>query len=694
MVIKKINSILTFLDAVIKLGTKNSKTLGFFPKKAFREAASKNNIIGAIENNELLGYLLFDISKKKSHIYIVHLCVEKSQRRRGIASKMFESLVNSTMKTYTYRGIRVHCRRDYEASKLWPKLNFVPMGEKPGRSKHGTLLNIWWYDFNLPDLFSENCENNPKTLIIIDANIFIDLIGPAQKQHKETKYLQSDWLTENIDFYLTKEIFNDIDRIKEDDVRTKTKQIACSFENIKYEVSKFHEYYKLLRPLFPRDMSENDESDLKHLSYSAASKTNIFLTFDRNLLKKADKIFDEVGLRVIRPSVLITDQHYLFREIDYHPKRLSGSSLKFNRINTSNISSLVNKFYLKKYEQKSAFDNLFHACLADPLKMETIQVTDVNNDFFALYCLNRSSSKFLEIPILRIKENNLSSTLSRHIVTNFINIAIRENIELVKITDKKLNVEIIEALQECGFFFDEYWIKLNLAIITDFQKLFSDILPQKIAASDKISCTLINKTILDNNVPTLLKFEKSFFPLKITDLDIPSYIIPIWPFWAMNLFDRKMSEQDLFGGHSHLLLNIENVYYRSSKPKIVNSPARVLWYISSHGKLFHNTQTFCACSYIDEVIIDKPKYLFTKFKGLGVYQWPDILKIAKNDVENDIMAFKFSGTELFRKPIPLNSLRSIWKTIYSKSFQVQTPLKISNDMFFYLYNQGVNYKTE
>ena len=128
---------------------------------------------------------------------------------------------------------------------------------------------------------------------------------------------------------------------------------------------------------------------------------------------------------------------------------------------------------------------------------------------------------------------------------------------------------------------------------------------------------------------------------------MPSFIIPIKPFWAMHLFDYELGNQHLFGGDPHLVLNVENVYYRSSFPYILEAPARILWYISEGKAKYPGSKAIRACSYLDEILVDKPKILFSKFQHLGVYHWDDIYKVAKFDVNNEIMAFKFSKTELF-----------------------------------------------
>jgi len=143
-------------------------------------------------------------------------------------------------------------------------------------------------------------------------------------------------------------------------------------------------------------------------------------------------------------------------------------------------------------------------------------------------------------------------------------------------------------------------------------------------------------------------------PAKITDADIPAFIVPVRAEWAMSLFDSEIASQDLFGAvKPGLMFNTENVYYRSARPKVLSAPARILWYVKKGD--YHGVMSIRACSYLNEVVIDKPKTLYSRFQGLGVYEWKDVFELAGGNPDQKIMAFRFSNTELFDEPIPIYS---------------------------------------
>ena len=77
----------------------------------------------------------------------------------------------------------------------------------------------------------------------------------------------------------------------------------------------------------------------------------------------------------------------------------------------------------------------------------------------------------------------------------------------------------------------------------------------------------IKISLKEKETKVLLEIEKLLWPLKIRDIEVPAYIIPIRPEWAMHLFDDDIAKQDLFGSKPALILNAENVYYRKSNPE-------------------------------------------------------------------------------------------------------------------------------
>ena len=228
-------------------------------------------------------------------------------------------------------------------------------------------------------------------------------------------------------------------------------------------------------------------------------------------------------------------------------------------------------------------------------------------------------------------------------------------------------------------------------ILAKFGFLFDSCIYKKyvccdVICKDDISSYMesrgINISILDSkNDANLLTIERILFPLKIYDINIPCYIIPIKPCWAGELFDKSIAGENLFGANVSKLWNVENVYYRHTKPITEKFPARILWYASS-GKRTIRNKAIVACSYLDEVFTGLPKELFKMHKHYGVYEWRHIYDLCDKNINNPIRALKFSQTEVFKKTVPYSSVIKI----LGKNNTFASPVETSTSVFTQIYN--------
>jgi len=120
------------LPKVVELWGEHRATLGFFPDGAFRERAQQGQILAALdESATLMGFLTFRVSGGRASI--IHLCVRTTARGGGVARRLlaeFEQRLDDSV-----RGIQLRCRRDFDASRIWPRLGFTAVSESRGRSE-------------------------------------------------------------------------------------------------------------------------------------------------------------------------------------------------------------------------------------------------------------------------------------------------------------------------------------------------------------------------------------------------------------------------------------------------------------------------------------------------------------------------------------------------------------------------------
>ena len=130
----------------------------------------KESVLGAkAQDGQLIGYLLYGAYPDRFRI--AQFCIREDFRNLGIARELLEALKSSRS---TQKVIKLSCRSDFPAHHMWHKLGFVPIDEKPGRSKEGRPLTLWRLTLAHDDqlaLFRANISDTVLD-VVIDAQIF------------------------------------------------------------------------------------------------------------------------------------------------------------------------------------------------------------------------------------------------------------------------------------------------------------------------------------------------------------------------------------------------------------------------------------------------------------------------------------------------------------------------------------------
>lgn len=686
------------LQTVIELGDANKATLSFFPEGAFRTHAARRQIIVAIEPEAgCIGYLLYGASPRYNRVTIIHLCLASSHQGKGLARKLVDYLIQITQQ---YSGIGLTCRRDYELDNFWSKLGFVAQYDEPAKTA-GKLNTYWWLDHGHPNLFSTAAihQREFKLCVVINADIFFDLSSNKTIENEESEFLLSDWLQPELDLCLNDEIFNRINFISNADQRKKQQKFAKSFTFLPCQNKRRDEGYQSLQDYFSQKGISVNDSDLRYLARTIASDVYILVTRDSQLLNIADDIYTRFRLSIIRPIDLIVQLEELRINPEYQPIRLAGTSLKQKRVQNGQETILNDYFQSDKQgEDKAEFQQKLRRFFAEPNKFDCSVVFEGEKQPLALVVYDRHKRYELEIPMLRVGENLLAATIAHHLIFQATSLSAREQRQFTRITDPHLQEEVTTAIQKDTFVkVNNGWLRANIAVAEtapQLAKRLTDLasnLGQEYDFCRQIANTLnTESTILD--IKTLLDIERFLFPAKIIDADIPTFIIPIQPFWAQQLFDARLANQTLFGAtKTELALNREAIYYKAKNAPKELKPGvsgRILWYVSNDDdRGYIEISAIRACSRFDEVVIGKPKDLYRRFRNLGVYEWENVLlDVAHNKLDNDIMAIRFTDTEPLSNPIPLKKLQEI----LGKKVTMQGTFYISKDDFAKLYTLGTH----
>ncbi|GAB3803329.1 hypothetical protein GCM10028819_33070 [Spirosoma humi] len=682
----------SIIDKVVTLGIKYSKTLGFMPEGGFQDHAKKGLIAVATEGDDLWGYILFRIGTKTHKITIVHLCVDKPYRRRGVS----EALINFVRAKYerSLDGIVLSCRRDYkEATKFWERYGFKVVSYQSSKSQQERQLVKWYYSFGNRNLFNDTYYSiNQKELSVsLDTNIIIKYSDisefedtPYTAETLEVKALFADWISAEVRYFYASETNNEINRNENWQDVLRSRNVLSKLTRIEADVITIRKKEEDLRDII-RGYSQNDRSDRRQIAECIAANTEFFLTLDNGILDKSDELYEKYKISVYRPAEFILHLDKILNESQYHPSRLAGARHEEGKALSSELEELTEYFiYHKESEKKAELKKLVYSIASDVKNSIINTVKDPNGKPIAFWGYTQTA-ELIDVRLIRVK-GDLSSTLIKQLLSNIIRLAVNNKIQIIQITDKFLSEEITTQLLEFGFFLkSQIWIKIALPGLLSVYDIHNVCTSVELHAELN---TILNKYELASDTLSkadmLYTIERALYPVKFKELDIPTYIVPIKAYWASQLFEHFLADSTIYGSRPEISWNRENAYYRSPAPGGEKAVGRILWYVSYDEKFPHRSKAITACSYLDEVVIDSAKKAYNRFKKYGTYEWRDILSTAKGDAFNKIKVLKFSDTELFKKPVKLIYLKSL----LGQGHSFVSPLKISNEFFHKIYLCG------
>ena len=662
------------IDDVDHLMKSNSATLGFLTRAALHDYLSKGTVIGAFgEDNQLVGYLLYGVTQ--GYFRITHLCISKSSRERGIARTLVAELKS---RATTQQLITLHCRRDFQANKLWPKLGFIPASEKAGRSKEGLPLTHWnlLLDAKSQLSFSQAASSNATIDVAIDAQIFFDLLSENADRKPESRALVSDFMVGLVSLRVTDELFVEINR-NLDIVRRKShREQADNFHQIRHEVHLAEHFEASLKAILPSN-SDRALSDIRHLAKTAASGIKYFVTRDKGLMNKRVEIADLTELKVLSPTELIVQVHELVDHAEFAKEGILGLNLHKRRLRSSDIGALQFESFIARHEGKGEFLGKLKHYLADP-NCYRCDLFESTGEIVAIRIHEYVSNRAITIHLARAESGKDRQLLEPHLVADTIREAVASKITMVEFRDSSTSSRLRPTLLKMGF------VATNEKLI---RFCFSGYLPRNTILS-RISKTRPEVLPFYENISDH-ELEQHCSPVAIS-APTNYFLMPIRPGFAISLVDWQQSADDLFGGRESVLLRWDHIYYRSNtRHKMLRPPGRILWYVSAHSRKRNlgRQGKVVAVSHLDLVELDCPKRLFRKHQHKGILDWNQIQQICGGNANKTIMAIEFSHTFTFKKPIPLDDLRRIYREGGSK-LMLQSPSKIPPPIFERLYRFG------
>jgi predicted transcriptional regulator/GNAT superfamily N-acetyltransferase/predicted nucleic acid-binding protein len=684
-------------EFVLKLWRRNSQTLGNLPRGGFEDQARIQQLLGLFSDGSFAGYLLYRVSRTGiPRATIVHLCLRREIRGQGLAKYFVEDLKN---RCGSLAGIGLHCRDDFDASRLWRSIGFVPRSEKPGRNQKGLPLTYWWFDNNLPGLFDYVSPKSVRVKAVLDSNILYDFADRTRNGSEISVPLLAGWISEIAELALSDELHEEIKRGNDSAQREKNRNWAMKFSRVISDQTLFKAAFQQLRSEVLQANDENTISDAKHLAHAIAGGYRYFLTRDRGLTDISHKTSDAFDLQILNPTDFILKLDVIEREESYRPYKFEGTGLTTRPTSEQDLGSLFDVFANKNQgEAKNRFQKKLFPLLSKPQQIKSLMYQTHGKPPVVLLVYEESKSR-LVVQEIRSSKNRMAGTVLRYALTRLVlKAAESPNLALVTVMTDEWNEtqELVDALEDCQFVRTQQgiWIKSVQRFVGSLDAM--KILFAKLAESEQDLSTAISNTVSiaaqswqSGDPDGRLLAERLLWPSKIVDDSATTFVVSIKPDWAQELFDEHRAAELLFGVNDRLLLNWENVYYRSRRNSSGLSKAgdRILWYVST-GTV--KVQAIIACSIVEEVLIDSVDTLLQRFKNLGVYRRKDLEEIVHGETSEKLMAIRFSRTELLKRPISFAEFQTLLMRLEGRKSQLQSPTRIGAATFEHIYKVGFN----
>jgi ribosomal protein S18 acetylase RimI-like enzyme/predicted nucleic acid-binding protein len=635
----------TTYRGVLALAKGARRTVGFLTDSAFAQRARQGTLVAALKGNDVAGYILYDLPRDE--IRIVHLVVASGHQRQGIARELVDTVAKDHSER---RGIVLHCRNDFPANDLWHKLDFVPLGERPGRSFEGKLLTRWFRSFGQPDLFTFLHEADSRPVATMDACTFIDLI--AQQPKAVADQLRADWLGEHVRLAVTDHLLVELHKGQHAPERRRQTAAAEAYRLPSMHAMAWKSVYSKLLEAHP-DAPAKDHDDLTYAAQAIAAQAAWLITNDKPFVRRYAATAAELGgLRLVSPSAFLREVDEQARGDRYRPIDLAGTAVTRQEVNASALSRLdkvfVNHQAGERIRDLRETIELAAACTSTV----RLEVIEVDGSPRGLVCW-RIGQTALEVLLVRATAGRGETTIGRHLLGLIRDQAVASGSETIRILDPHPSPSVQRSFRDEGF------AALSDDVVTAHALTGTGTLSQLREKAAAIGSPLADSELpagqADDLAVHAAAAERWFAPFRVLNAGIPTFVVPIKHGWATALLDAGLAQEQLLPREWGLGLRRELVYYRSPRnPGGLAAPGRLLWYVSGSEP---GAGMIRATSHLTEVAVDEHKRLFHRFQPLGIYTLQDVAKCA--DGRGRAMALRFSHTECFEHPIPLDEYRAL-----------------------------------
>lgn len=648
---------------MVSLGNRFKRYLGLYPAGAYLEAIEDGRVIGAFQGVKLVGYVLFDLPR--ADIRLVHLCVSETNRGTGVAA----SLVRKIQELHGDRtGIRLKCRSDYAASRVWPKLGFRAQSLPTGRGRDKAEMVAWWKDFGHPDLFAAALEGDKRLLVILDTNAVLDVVLDRAPRMKEA--LEAPALDGEVVFCITTSIRNEVSALKDATARRRAMLGLGKFQTLHSDADVAGSVAQELAAGVDPLEFENDSSlvnDIRIVAESLVAGASVILTSDDNATRVLGPAAKKQGLAMLHPSQLVVVLEELKGLRLGAPVRIQHTSVLSLPAVPGVDRELGHLISSHSGESRTAFLEHLRSRAASGVRTIHIEGGSLADALLA----TSSVGDVLRVDLLRVRSFPLAQTLLRQLLFQLRHEALRLGASRIVITDPHPGggESPIRLLEEDGArLLEGQWTLLVIDAIYTMHELM---------AQSSLNSDLEQWTDGDLDATSYYaQLEHELWPLKIRDSPLPCYIVPIRQHFASELlgYDEPLLDRPSLG------ISRRHVYYKTPNYTF-SSPGRLLWYVSGPWG-----GSIVAASQLVSSHRASPRTLFSRFENYGVWTLDHVEAASRR---GRALAVRFGDTEVFNRGVRMSVADSIVKSHGQALGNMRTVRRIAGEAFEEIYSRGM-----
>jgi hypothetical protein len=501
----------------------------------------------------------------------------------------------------------------------------------------------------------------------IDHNVFQDLVAP-RPQGEPTLNLLDDWVLEAVELCITEEVHAEIDGCDDTALRKRMLTHAGSYRVI----GQRDDNWRSLTASVARLAPDAGGADHRHVARAVSAGALYFVTRDEDLVRAADGLHTEFGVRVIRPEQLVVHLDLRRAHERYEPESLHATPITAVAACGIDQEECVRAFLNHRngertHELREALRRAMAS--SDEFYIRVFRADD--GDLLGLLVMGQQGD-LIDVPVMRVAgAGRLSTALARQLAFLGRQFAADNGCRSVTVSDPAPSGAVEGALPA------EAYVKHGA-------RWSCELVFGIVDADEMVDPDGINDRSAD-----VARLERTLWPAKLRGGGLRTFMVPIRPAWAEALFDTKLAASTLFGRPLELGLGREHVYYRSpGAAGGIAAPARLLWYVSGQSR-FHDVGHIRAVSQLVDVVTGAPESLHRRFSRLGVWDLQQVKAAA--DSNGRVMALRFVDTEVLERPLDLETLVALFGETGEVFTPPQSPRLAPEHTFCLLYQRASAY---